>query len=77
MLPDGAVYIVINGRTGNNTGLGTTVHGELIDIEARFFIHKKRAVCDHFVQCFSGFFINTIVIGIDRIVKLGFRTVNF
>ena len=77
MLLDDAVHIVINGGTGHNTCLGTAVHRKLINIEAGLIFHQKRAVCNHFFQGFPGFFINTVRIGIDRIVKLSLCTVNF
>ena len=75
MLLDNLILIIIDGRAGHNAGLGTSIHRQLIDIVAGSFFYNKGTVCNHGIQSFFRFLINSWVVGVYMIGKLGFSPI--
>ena len=76
VLFDHIVDIIINACTGHDSGLGPSLHGQLVDIVTSLFVPDKIAFFHPVGKHFPGLFIHTCIVGIHLVPKLGFGAVN-
>ena len=71
------IFIIINWRTGCDTRLRPTIHGQFVDIIAWFIVTNEITFFYHIPQCVMRSLIYFWCISIHGIVKLCLCTVNF
>ena len=76
VLFDDVVYIIVNSRTAYNAGLRSAAPGLLIYIQARFFVLLHNLRRNKLRQILACFFIDTVVIDVNRFRKIYLRLIN-
>ena len=76
MLLNDPIYIIIHRTAGDDSRLAPPIHGQLIQIVARFLFYHKGFVLNPGIQKLPGLLVHLLIVSAHLISKLSFRPVN-